>query len=80
MTAISMNIIELHEKGVIDYLNKKKIISGSILFYIQYFLKFRILREQGKTYRESVRVLSEEYKVSETTINKGIRLIQNSLK
>ena len=80
MTAISMNIIELHEKGVIDYLNKKKIISGSILFYIQYFLKFRILREQGKTYRESVRVLSEEYKVSETTIKKGIRLIQNSLK
>ncbi len=80
MTAISMNIIELHEKGVIDYLNKKKIISGSILYYIQYFLKFRILREQGKTYRESVRVLSEEYKVSETTIKKGIRLIQNSLK
>jgi hypothetical protein len=80
MTAVAMTIIELHEKGVIDYLNKKGIISESILYYIQYYLKFKALREQGKTYRESVRILSEEYKVSETTIKKGVRLILNSLK
>jgi DNA-binding GntR family transcriptional regulator len=35
-------------------------------------------REHGKKYRESVRCLSKEFRVSETTIKKAIKVVKDA--
>ena len=74
-----MTVVELYENGVINYLLKNGMLSPSVSSYIEYFIKFSSYRQSGKTYRESVALLSEEYRVSTTTIKKGIRLVKDSI-
>lgn len=74
-----MTVVELYENGTIPYLFQKGLVSSSLPVYIEYFLKFSKYRKMGKTYRESVMLLSRECKVSITTIKKAIRIIKNSL-
>jgi len=68
-------LMELYNKGVMDYLVKTRIVSPTILSYIQYYEDFNQLKLEGRTYRESVRVLACRHHVSETTIKKGIRIV-----
>ncbi len=72
-----MNILELYESGVIDYLHKKGLLSSSTITYIEYYQRFLDERKKGSGYRETVRKLSREFNVSETTIKKAIRVIKN---
>ena len=74
-----MSVVELYENGVIGYLFQKGLVSPSVPIYIEYFLKFSTYRKSGKTYRDSIDLLSKEYHVSNTTVKKAIRTIKNSL-
>lgn len=69
------SLMELYHNGTIEYLVRTRVVSTTILSYIQYFEDFTELKMQGKTYRESVRLLSAQHHVSETTIKKGIRIV-----
>jgi hypothetical protein len=73
-----MSVVELYENGTISYLFQKGLVSPSIPAYIEYFIKFSSYRSDGRTYRESIDILSKEFHVSGTTIKKGIRTIKNS--
>ena len=68
-------LMELYHNGTIDYLVRTRVVSTTILSYIQYYEDFMDLKVQGKTYRESVRILAGQHHVSETTIKKGIRIV-----
>jgi hypothetical protein len=72
-----MTVTELHQKGVINYLFNNGIVSHSILLYIAYSDKFVSYRQMGKTYREAVELISQEFNVSETTVKKAVRLVIN---
>ena len=71
-----MTIIEMYKHGIIGYLFKKGLLSGSIMAYMEYYQHYQMERQAGSGYRQSVRKLSREFGVSETTIKKAIRLIQ----
>ena len=71
-----MTIIELYKHGIIGYLFNKGLLSGSIMAYMEYYQHYQMERMAGSGYRQSVRKLSREFGVSETTIKKAIRLIQ----
>jgi hypothetical protein len=73
-----MNILELYHRGVIGFLHRKGLLSNSILTYVEYYKRFKQERSRGAGYRESVRRLSKEFGVSETTIKKAVRLIHES--
>lgn len=73
----SMSILDLYQSGIIGYLHKKGLLSGSTLTYVEYYFRFRQERSKGAGYRESVRKLSREFGVSETTIKKAVRVIQD---
>jgi hypothetical protein len=73
-----MSILELHRLGIIRFLNQRGLLSSSMLTYVEYYQRYRQERQNGSGYRESVRRLSREYGVSETTIKKAIRLIQDN--
>lgn len=75
-----MSVLELYHNGVIAHLTKHGFVSSSIPVYIEYFIKFSEYRKAGKSYRDSVMLLSQENRVSTTTIKKGIRLIKNFLR
>ncbi len=68
-------LMDLYYDGVMDYLIRTRIVSPTILSYIQYYEGYNRLKCEGKNYRESVRLLSERHRVSETTIKKGIRVV-----
>jgi len=51
------------------------LLSGSTLAYIDYFKHYQQERASGAGYRESIRRVSREFGVSETTIKKAIRLL-----
>ena len=68
-------LIQLHQEGVINYLVRTGVVSATVLAYLQYHDEFERLRNGGHTYREAVRQLSEEHRVSATTIKKGIRIV-----
>lgn len=70
-----MSILDLHQNGVIEYLFNKGLLSGSTLAYVEYYKRYRQERLAGKRYRESIRQLSKEFGVSETTIKKAIRIV-----
>ncbi|HMQ01206.1 MAG TPA: hypothetical protein PKC24_15605 [Cyclobacteriaceae bacterium] len=70
-----MSILDLYQQGVIGYLFNKGLLSGSTLAYVEYYKRFMQEKAEGKRYRESVRKLSLEFGVSETTIKKAIRVI-----
>jgi hypothetical protein len=72
-----MRVLELYENGIIEYLYHKGLLSGSTLSYIEYFKRYQQCRNQGMGYRESVRTLSKEFGVSETTIKKAVKLMNN---
>jgi HTH domain len=72
-----MNVLELYRNGIIDYLYHKGLLSGSTLSYIEYYMRYQELRKNSKGYRESVRILSQEFGVSETTIKKAIKILNN---
>lgn len=72
-----MTILDLYQRGVIDFLHQKGLLSRSMLAYVEYYKRFVQERELGAGYRESVRKLSKEYRVSETTIKKAVRVIHN---
>jgi hypothetical protein len=72
-----MNVLELYQNGIIDYLYHKGLLSGSTLSYIEYYKRYQELRRNSKGYRESVRMLSREFGVSETTIKKAIKILNN---
>jgi hypothetical protein len=74
-----MSVIDLYENGTINYLFKRGLISQTVPIYMEYFLKFSAHRKNGMTHRESVAVLSQEYRVSSTTIKKGIKLIRSTV-
>jgi hypothetical protein len=69
------SLMELYHNGTIDYLVRTRVVSTTILSYIHYYEDFMELKMEGKTYRESVRLLSLQNHVSETTIKKGIRIV-----
>lgn len=73
------SIVELYENGTISYLFKKGLVSSVVPSYIEYFIKFSSYRKDGITYREAVRMLSNEYHVSETTIKKAIKTIKEGV-
>jgi hypothetical protein len=73
-----MSIVELYRLGIIRFLNQRGLLSNSILAYVEYYQRYRQERQNGAGYRESVRTLSREYGVSETTIKKAIRLIHDN--
>jgi hypothetical protein len=77
-TITDMSIMDLHQKGIIGYLFNKGLLSGSTLAYVEYYKRFQEERELGRRYRESVRKLSEEFGVSETTIKKAIRVVNEN--
>jgi hypothetical protein len=70
-----MKVLDLYESGVIDYLYNKGLLSASTLSYIKYYIRYLECRSTGKGYRESVRILSKEFQVSETTIKKAIKIM-----
>ena len=70
-----LSLMELYHNGTIEYLVRTRVVSTTILSYIQYYEDFMELKMAGKTYRESVRLLSAQHQVSETTIKKGIRIV-----
>jgi hypothetical protein len=72
-----MNVLELYQNGIIDYLYHKGLLSGSTLSYIEYYMRYQELRRNSRGYRESVRMLSREFGVSETTIKKAIKILNN---
>lgn len=74
-----MSVVELYKDGTIPFLFQKGLISSSVPIYIEYYMKFSMYRKAGKNYRQSVLLLSKEFKVSSTTIKKAIRTIGNSL-
>jgi hypothetical protein len=74
-----MNVIQLQEQGIIGYLFRNGMVSSSMVSYIEYYGRYRAYRGEGKTYRESIRILSEENRVSETTIKKAVRIIEASM-
>jgi hypothetical protein len=72
-----MSVTSLFNEGVINYLYKNGIISSSIISYMEYFKKFSEHRNSGKSYRESIHLISMECHVSETTVKKAVRMLQN---
>jgi tryptophan 2,3-dioxygenase len=68
-------LMDLYHNGLVDYLVRSRVVSTTILSYIHYYEDFNLLKMQGKTYREAVRLLSIQHHVSETTIKKGIRIV-----
>lgn len=74
-----MSVLELNNQGVITYLFKNGLVSSSMVSYINYYERFLAYRNMGKTYRESVRLLSEENNVSETTIKKAVRIMEGTM-
>jgi hypothetical protein len=72
-----MTVLELYHNGIISYLYNKGLMSGSTLSYIEYYTRYLELRKNSKGYRESVRILSGEFGVSETTIKKAIKILNN---
>lgn len=72
-----MNVLELYNNGTIDYLYHKGLLSGSTLSYIEYYMRYQEFRKNSMGYRESVRQLSKEFGVSETTIKKAIKILNN---
>jgi hypothetical protein len=72
-----MRVLELYQNGVIEYLYQKGLLSGSTLSYIEYYKKYLEHRALGRGYRESVRHLTKEFGVSETTIKKAIKIMNN---
>jgi hypothetical protein len=71
-----MSVLELYQRGIISFLHSKGLVSSSTLTYVEYYKRFLQERNRGVGYRESVRRLSLEFKVSETTIKKAVRIIQ----
>lgn len=71
-----MSVIDLYQNGVIGYLFQKGLLSGSTIAYVEYYKRFQQQRQQGFKYRESVRILSQEFGVSETTIKKAIKVVR----
>lgn len=77
LTAIVMiTVIDLYNNGIIAYLVKNGIVSSTMISYIEYFERYEEYRREGRTYRGSIRQVAMEYSVSETTVKKGIRIIQ----
>lgn len=74
---MNMSVLELYHNGIIDYLYHKGLLSGSTLSYIEYYKRYQELRNNAKGYRESIRILSKEFGVSETTIKKAIKILNN---
>ena len=72
-----MSILELYQHGIISYLFRKGLLSGSTLAYVEYYKRYEQERSSGAGYRESIRRLSKEFHVSETTIKKAVRLVQD---
>jgi hypothetical protein len=70
-----MSILYLYQHGIINYLFRMGLLSGSTLAYIDYFKHYQQERASGAGYRESIRRVSREFGVSETTIKKAIRLL-----
>jgi hypothetical protein len=73
-----MSILELYHHGVINFLFRRGLLSSSTLVYVEYYHRFRQERANGSGYRESIRKLSSEFGVSETTIKKAVRIVQDS--
>lgn len=73
----TMKVLELYENGVIEFLHNKGLLSASTLSYIRYYMKYLDYRGAGKGYRQSVRLLSNEFQVSETTIKKAIKIMNS---
>jgi hypothetical protein len=75
---IIMSVLDLYQRGIIGYLFNKGLVSGSTLAYVEYYTRYLEEREHGKKYRESVRSLSKEFRVSETTIKKAIKVVKDA--
>jgi len=73
-----MSVMDLYQRGIIVYLFNKGLVSGSTLAYVEYYTRYLEERKDGKKYRESVRTLSKEFRVSETTIKKAIKVVKES--
>ena len=73
-----MTIVELYQNETIPYLFRKRLVSPAVSTYIDSFIRYSNYRNVGKAYRESVKLLSEECKLSATTIKKASRIIKNS--
>jgi hypothetical protein len=73
-----MSVLDLYQRGIIVYLFNKGLVSGSTLAYVEYYTRYLEERGHGKKYRESVRCLSKEFRVSETTIKKAIKVVKEA--
>lgn len=70
-----MNLIELYNSGVIKHLCQKGLISPSTVAYFDYFKAFENNRKTC-SYREAVMMTALEFKVSESTIERAVRMLQ----
>ena len=73
-----MSVLDLYQRGIIGYLFNNGLVSGSTLAYVEYYTRYLEERGLGKKYRESVRTLSKEFRVSETTIKKAIKVVKEA--
>ncbi|MCU0357037.1 MAG: hypothetical protein MUE95_05620 [Cyclobacteriaceae bacterium] len=73
-----MSILNLYQHGIITYLFRMGLLSGSTLAYIDYYRHYQKERANGAGYRESIRRVSRAHGVSETTIKKAVRLFKDS--
>jgi hypothetical protein len=73
-----MSILNLYQHGIITYLFRMGLLSGSTLAYIDYYRHYEQERATGAGYRESIRRVSRMHGVSETTIKKAIRLFREN--
>ncbi len=64
----------MYHHGIINFLFKAGLLSGSALAYVEYFKRYQQERAVGAGYRESIRRTSREFGISETTVKKAIRL------
>ena len=71
-----MSILDLYQRGIISYLFNKGLLSSSTMAYVEYYKRFKQERILGAGYRESIRRISKEFGVSETTIKKAVRLMR----
>jgi hypothetical protein len=70
-----MTLIELYNNGTIKQLCSKGIVSVNTLAYFDYYFAFQSHRK-ASSYREAVMLTSLQFKVSESTVERAVRTIQ----
>jgi hypothetical protein len=70
-----MSLIELYDNGTIKTLCEKGLISCTMISYFDYYKAFKAHRKTC-SYREAVMMASVECRVSESTIERAVRKLE----